>query len=507
MTQALIPGVNVARGAPPRTSRTTESVKPTTPETAEPKGQTTTERSREPFGRVLSRKQNPRNGADDALADSRNQAATEAPKRTERTTLVIGPSDSAVTPDDVSAVEFPSATTGNETPSPTDRAATTGTSTSGAGFPPIPVVPAQAVVAPTLPAVPGSADSAPAAVPSPAQPSTIPVSALAPTPAPQSAAPAAPVSSASNAQPGRQPQTPATPTNNEAAIQPPVQPLSPRSEANKPAAPGQSGAAEETVAEDGSGAAAEMNSPVAPKQTAPSAAAIPLQPTTVPSTVTRAADAPKRNSDSIFRIESAPQSPEPAFSAEPVARTTPSDAPTLARPTLATAPQPDETPPAPQIVSRGLTAALAQRGGVVHIRLVPESLGEVRINMTLDAASVNVRIDAATPAAQQLLSDHLGTLRASLEARGLQVERIAVNLTPALASPTPQNQQHTSADLGQSNSQNANHDAAGSQSRGRSNDNAHNPNSNITELDDPSASPKLPANFDSRLRLRLSTVA
>jgi flagellar hook-length control protein FliK len=494
MTQLLIPASNVARGATPRNAGSKETQQTTPPTTAEPQGKKDTERSPEPFERILSRKQNPRPRADDAPS--------------KRTPTVREGTDSASTSEYANADEAdesPVATTGIEQPSPTDNAPTTGTPTATKGVLPTPIIPAEPIAAPESPVIPGLVPSVPSPTPANAQPSIFPETSSTHAPSPQSAAPQSSATLA--AQPESQPQSVATPTPQAAATQLPTQPPPPRSGPNKPVASTQPSTDAEHAADGPADPTAEETAPVATKQSAPSATASPAPSPTNQTPPQSAAHAPTRNTDSIFRIESAPQSPEPSLPTEPAPRSTPTDTPTIARPTLSTAPQPEEPPPAPQIVSRGLNAALAQRGGVVHIRLVPESLGEVRINMTLDAASVNVRIDAATPAAQRLLTDHLGTLRASLEARGIQVDRIAVNLTPAIANSTPQNQQHTSADLGQSNSQNSNHDAAGSQSRGRSNDNAHNPNHNPAELDDAYAPQNSPTNFDSRLRLRLSTVA
>ncbi|MBL8746779.1 MAG: flagellar hook-length control protein FliK [Phycisphaerae bacterium] len=222
----------------------------------------------------------------------------------------------------------------------------------------------------------------------------------------------------------------------------------------------------------------------------------------------RALDAPTRNSDSIFHIEPVTQS-APAIHSDSNQR------PTTSPPSLNNSqphsPQPSQdTPPAPQLVARGLTAALAQRGGVIHVRLVPVSLGEVQIHMQLDAGAVSVRIDAATPAAQNLLNDHLALLRNSLESRGLQVDRLAVSLTPAPAAPQSgtTSQNHSNSDPSQSAPNNQQQDAAGSQSRGRSDD--HQDRTNQA----PDAQPRddrqpttTHRNFNSRLRMRLSTVA
>jgi flagellar hook-length control protein FliK len=178
-----------------------------------------------------------------------------------------------------------------------------------------------------------------------------------------------------------------------------------------------------------------------------------------------------------------------------------------------TAPPREAPPPAAMLVSRGLAAAAAHKGGVVHVRLVPESLGEVRLHMKIDAGAVSVRIEAATPAAQGLLSDHLGVLRASLEARGLAVDRLAVHLAPAQAanSGPASGNQGGSAEPGPGGAWNgAEHDAGGSPSRGRSDEHAAHGRAapaNPDDTPDRGAAPADRSAFGQRLRLRLSAVA
>lgn len=83
------------------------------------------------------------------------------------------------------------------------------------------------------------------------------------------------------------------------------------------------------------------------------------------------------------------------------------------------------------LVSRGLSASLAQRGGTLTMRLLPDSLGAMRIQMDVQQGVVRVSMDVANAQAHRLLTDSLDTLRASLEARGLSVEKLGVTLTPS----------------------------------------------------------------------------
>lgn len=82
-------------------------------------------------------------------------------------------------------------------------------------------------------------------------------------------------------------------------------------------------------------------------------------------------------------------------------------------------------------LSRGLASALRQVGGQVLLRLQPEAMGMVRVQLDVDQGSVTARFEATTEQARQLLDSNLAALRQSLEARGLQVERLHVQ------GPTP----------------------------------------------------------------------
>lgn len=85
--------------------------------------------------------------------------------------------------------------------------------------------------------------------------------------------------------------------------------------------------------------------------------------------------------------------------------------------------------------SRGLTAALtkseaSEEGGEVRLLLKPEALGPLRVRVTLRQGVVNARFETSSPEARGLLDESLPRLRASLEARGLSVERFEVHSLP-----------------------------------------------------------------------------
>jgi flagellar hook-length control protein FliK len=80
-------------------------------------------------------------------------------------------------------------------------------------------------------------------------------------------------------------------------------------------------------------------------------------------------------------------------------------------------------------VGRGLAAALKREGGVVTLRLQPQTLGELKIKLELSQGRVEATFRAENDAARQLLESSLDALRSSLEAKGLRVDRLHV-LTP-----------------------------------------------------------------------------
>lgn len=121
-------------------------------------------------------------------------------------------------------------------------------------------------------------------------------------------------------------------------------------------------------------------------------------------------------------------------------------------------------------VSRGLGAVLRQKGGSLTLQLNPPSLGQVRINMLMEQGAVSVRLEASNPTAHRLLNDNIAMLRTTLESKGMNVERLAVQLgqpapQPGAAhSPSSQN----SADHNAGDRAAGHRDAADGESRGRS---------------------------------------
>ncbi|MEM9883543.1 MAG: flagellar hook-length control protein FliK [Planctomycetota bacterium] len=113
-------------------------------------------------------------------------------------------------------------------------------------------------------------------------------------------------------------------------------------------------------------------------------------------------------------------------------------------------------------INRGLANAVNQQGGNVTLRLTPPEMGTVRIQLNLQGTAVSAQFHAETDAAQRLLTQQLGQLRASLESQGLQVERLGVQALGG-SSNASNLQQQTNGDA----NQNPNQANADGRSRGQ----------------------------------------
>lgn len=114
----------------------------------------------------------------------------------------------------------------------------------------------------------------------------------------------------------------------------------------------------------------------------------------------------------------------------------------------------------PAQVSRALASIVSEGGGRMTLRLNPEAMGEVRIDVEMRRGVASVRLNAQTDAARDLLDTDLGTLRAALERRGVSVERLEV------VGPSDEAASRTDAET----ERNEDHprDAGGAEKHGRS---------------------------------------
>lgn len=91
--------------------------------------------------------------------------------------------------------------------------------------------------------------------------------------------------------------------------------------------------------------------------------------------------------------------------------------------------------PALATVQRGLASVLKAGGGTVTLKLTPEALGEVKVELNLKNGVANAKFEASTESARRLLTENMSTLREALEAKGVRVERTSVEMRSAEVPP------------------------------------------------------------------------
>ncbi len=127
---------------------------------------------------------------------------------------------------------------------------------------------------------------------------------------------------------------------------------------------------------------------------------------------------------------------------------------------------------ATMVASRGLNALASQRGGSLSIRLDPPGLGQVMIRMSVSNGVVQAELHASNAAGRVVMERGLETLRASLESRGLSVERLSVQAGTASSESQGTRSESNAQDEGQRQAdreeqEEGRQDAAGRESRGR----------------------------------------
>lgn len=85
--------------------------------------------------------------------------------------------------------------------------------------------------------------------------------------------------------------------------------------------------------------------------------------------------------------------------------------------------------PAALQASRAIAAALKTGDKSLILRMTPDHLGEVRVELSVKEGKVSASFQAATEAARDLLVDSSDVLRLALEARGLHVEKLDFAVT------------------------------------------------------------------------------
>lgn len=77
-------------------------------------------------------------------------------------------------------------------------------------------------------------------------------------------------------------------------------------------------------------------------------------------------------------------------------------------------------------IARGLGAAFRNKGGQLTLWMNPESLGKLRVQMTIDNGTISARFEATSEATKNLLTQNIDALRSALESRGLSASSIDV---------------------------------------------------------------------------------
>lgn len=101
--------------------------------------------------------------------------------------------------------------------------------------------------------------------------------------------------------------------------------------------------------------------------------------------------------------------------------------------------------PVHQQVVRGARAALGEGRGSISIRLVPESLGRVHIQLTVEGGSLKARITAEKETTKAMLEQNLAKLRGAFDDNHIQVERISID-REARDSRSQQDERHAPRD-------------------------------------------------------------
>ena len=167
-------------------------------------------------------------------------------------------------------------------------------------------------------------------------------------------------------------------------------------------------------------------------------------------------------------------------------RTAPVDAQGVPMPGAGVAPESLDGGPARTMpgVARGLEALSQQRGGSLVMRLDPPSLGQLKLEMTMQAGRVSVVMTTVAETARGLLNTNLGMLRQALEDRGLAVERLTVETVPRpVESGSSSRSEHRGdgQDARSGQDADARQDAGQGRSRGRREDASERPEGRDTD--------------------------
>lgn len=106
----------------------------------------------------------------------------------------------------------------------------------------------------------------------------------------------------------------------------------------------------------------------------------------------------------------------------------------------AASPTPSTRPAAapPQQVAHAVRVAVARGSDRVTVQLEPESLGKVQVELARDGSGVTAHFHVETPHAHEALLGGVGALRQALEAKGLVLSQVHVDLDDGSSRGRPQ---------------------------------------------------------------------
>ncbi len=122
----------------------------------------------------------------------------------------------------------------------------------------------------------------------------------------------------------------------------------------------------------------------------------------------------------------APRAPGGVPVAATAARTTVAGAKAATNRAGAAEAEPRSTDANVERIVRWVAGRMSRERAVTTLRLDPPDLGMVRVRMDLRNEQLGLDIETRTVAARKLLEDHVETLRRSLEASGVHLERVAI---------------------------------------------------------------------------------
>jgi len=104
---------------------------------------------------------------------------------------------------------------------------------------------------------------------------------------------------------------------------------------------------------------------------------------------------------------------------------------TAARPTAPAEPEPRSSDANLERILRFIHTRVGKERSVAALRLEPPELGTIRLRMDLRNEQLSLQIETQTVAARQLLTEHVESLRRSLEASGIHLERVEIRAPAA----------------------------------------------------------------------------